>query len=148
VAEPWKIHTVDLFASFKEPLRSQLLAKNPRSARPRSGKIDYDIDGMLVGNWFERGTNGYAGVCDGHSGQGGCAYWTSHLALAYDHLDPTQVRVSFGDFGGREAQFGVVGNGPDPAKVGVGSRVGCELAEWQYFKADGSPWDRQALRRE
>jgi hypothetical protein len=145
VREPWKIHTVDLFASFKEPLRSRLLAKNPRTARPRSGRIDYDVDGVLAGNWFERGTNWYAGRCDSGSSPLGCSYWIGHLAFVYDHLDPTQVRVSLGDFGGLAAQFGVVGNGPDPATVGVGSLVEYELAEWQYFNAEGNLWDRQSV---
>lgn len=48
--EPWKIHTVDPFDAFDEPLRSKLLELNPRMAEPRGGKIDYDIDGRLVGN--------------------------------------------------------------------------------------------------
>ncbi len=138
VREPWKVHTVDLFASFEEPLRSRLLAKNPRTAPPRGGKIDYDVDGRLVGNWFLRGTNWYAGTCDG-----GCDYWTGHLAFAYDHLDPTQVRVSLGDFGGQPAQFGVAGNSPDPRDVGVETGPATyELVQWQYYRADGSIWDR------
>ena len=32
---PWKIHTVDPFDYFAEPLRSQLLVKNARTAEPR-----------------------------------------------------------------------------------------------------------------
>ncbi|MDP3765239.1 MAG: hypothetical protein Q8R04_01890 [Nanoarchaeota archaeon] len=84
--EPWKIHTVDMFAYFVEPIKSQLLAKNVRQKEPRGGKIDYDIDGKLVGNWFLEGTNGYAG--------GG------HLAFSYDGIDPSLLIVSIGDFKG------------------------------------------------
>lgn len=143
VREPWKIYTVDLFTSFKEPLRSKLLAKNPRTAAPRTGKIDYDVDGRLVGNWFLQGTNWYAGTCDSRAGPSGCSYWTGHLAFAYDYLDPTQIRVSLGDFGGKEAQFAVAGNRPDPRGVSVATGpVLYELVQWNYVKADGSVWDR------
>src|SRR3989344_2126144 len=44
--EPWKIHTVDTFDYYEEPLRSELLAKNLRKIEPFGGKIDYDVDGM------------------------------------------------------------------------------------------------------
>ena len=59
--EAWKIHTDDIYVYYKEPLRSQLVAKSVRTQEPISGKIDYDIDGRLVGNWFRVGTNGYSG---------------------------------------------------------------------------------------
>lgn len=28
-----------------------MLGKNPRTAEPKGGRIDYDIDGRFVGNW-------------------------------------------------------------------------------------------------
>ena len=49
------IHTVDPFDYFEEPLRTKLLEKNLRTAEPRGGKVDFDIDGRLVGNWFLEG---------------------------------------------------------------------------------------------
>ena len=91
--ESWKIHTVDMFAYFVEPIKSQLLEKNVRQKEPRGGKIDYDIEGRLIGNWFLEGTNGYAG--------GG------HLAFAYDGLDPSLIIDSIGDFKGGGEQFAV-----------------------------------------
>lgn len=137
--EPWKIHTVDPFDYFSEPLRSQLLALNVREAVPRGGKIDYDIDGRLAGNWFVENTNGYRGSDPQ-------AYWRTHLSIAYDAIDPTQIRVSVGDFEGRARQFGVRGNGPDPATVSVASGpVRYELAPYQYYLQDtGRPWDRRS----
>ena len=107
----WRIHTVDPFDYFDEPLKSQLLALNPRKAEPRGGKIDYDIDGRLVGNWFKEGTGGYDGNRDPRG------YWMGHLALVYHHIDPSKIIVSIGDFDGRPRQFMVKGNGPDPAEV-------------------------------
>ncbi|MCH8818271.1 MAG: hypothetical protein IIC92_11140 [Chloroflexi bacterium] len=118
-SEPWKIHTLDPFDFYDEPLRSQALAFNPRTAEPRGGKIDYDIDGRLVGNWFVEGTGGY--------GNGRPNYWETHLAIAYDHYDPSVVVVSIGaDTGIPEevcnvcqGAYGVKNNTPDPATVGV-----------------------------
>lgn len=124
--EPWKIHTADAFDYFAEPIRSQLLEKNPRTANPRGGKIDYDIDGRLVGNWFLEGTIDY-------SGSGG-NYWENHLAIAYDYINSQEIQISIGNYEGGSAQFGVKGNTPDPKDVGVDSGlVKYELVERDYI---------------
>ncbi len=138
VYEPWKIHAADPFDYFIEPLRSELLTKNVRQAEPRGGKIDYDVDGKLVGNWFLQGTNGYAGSDRSR-------YWAGHLSFVYDYLDPSQIRVSIGTFGDRARQFGVQGNGPDPAQVdprtGIVKYV---LMMYQYIDpVTGKPWNRK-----
>ena len=67
------INTVNPFDYFEEPLRTQLLEKNLRAAEPRGGKIDFDIDGRLVGNWFLEG-----GENPGEAAK---------LAFVYDYLD-------------------------------------------------------------
>ncbi|MFO0804716.1 MAG: hypothetical protein U0791_16535 [Gemmataceae bacterium] len=120
----WRVHLADPYAHFEEPLRGELLKLNPRTAEPRCGRIDYDVDGKAVGNWFKEGTGGYAGNKDRRG------YWMGHLALAYHAIDPTQVIVSVGDFGGRPRQFAVVGNGPDPGKVAA--KDGVVKYELQY----------------
>ena len=117
--EAWKIHTLDPFDFYDEPLRSEVLAFNPRTAEPVGGKIDYDIDGRLVGNWFVDGTNGY-------SGDGRQNYWETHLAIAYDYINPSVLLVSIGaDFGIPAdacnvcaGAYGIKGNTPDPATIG------------------------------
>jgi hypothetical protein len=114
-AEPWKIHTVDPYDYFVEPVRSQLLAKTTRTAAPRGGKIDYDIDGKIVGNWFLEGTNGYGGL----SGTQDQYYWKNHLSIVYDAEIPDTIIISVGDFQGAARQFRVRGNSPDPATIGV-----------------------------
>ena len=114
-AEMWKIHTVDPLIYYTEDLKKEALSKYIRTAEPVSGKIDYDIDGMLVGNWFVEGSGGYIP----QDKQGGGEYWKGHLSLAYDHYDPTSIVVSIGDYGGEAMQFGVRGNAPDPATVDV-----------------------------
>ena len=110
-AESWKLHNVDMFDSFAEPVRTQLLEKNVRNAEPRGGKIDHDIDGHLVGNWFEENTNGYFGKAEYQRGSG---YWKTHLAFAYDGLDPSLIIISMGDYDGEAKQFAVKGNVPIP----------------------------------
>ena len=118
-SEFWKIHTDDFFSYFDEPLKSQMLAKNARTAEPRSGKIDYDQHGKLIGNWFKEGTNGYAGA-----NQEERVYWSGHLAIFYDALDPERVVVSIGQFkDGQPGAYYVRDSRPDPATIGTDSGV-------------------------
>ena len=128
--EAWKIYAVDPYSYFAEPLRSQILAKSPRTAEPRGGRIDYDIDGRLVGSWFLEGTVDYSGgSTPTFCGNRPCPYWTGHLSIAYDHIDPGQIRISIGaDVGIGEEQcrvcdsvYGVLGNSPDHAGISPGS---------------------------
>ena len=123
--EPWKIHTDDFFSYFSEPNKSEMLVKNTRLAEPRSGKIDYDKPGKLIGNWFKVGTNGYAGPKNTQVGDGsGRGYWTGHLAIFYDAFEPTKIDVSIGDFkDGQPMAFNVTGNKPDPSEVDTSSGV-------------------------
>ena len=133
--ESFKMYTVDPYDYFAEPVRSQLLEKNVRKVEPFGGKIDYDIDGRLVGNWFLDGSN-YRYPFGPYT----------HLSFVYDHIDPTLVRISFANdsriWGGAiaeeacricEGKFGVKGNGPDPAGVSVASAmVKYELVGLEY----------------
>ena len=96
------INTVSPFDYFEEPLRTELREKSLRAAEPRGGRIDFDIDGRLVGNWFLEGTE--------HHDE------AKMLAFAYDYLDPTQIRISLAGFVERRG-WGVHGNAPDPAGI-------------------------------
>jgi hypothetical protein len=111
--DPQKPHVVDPFDYIDEPLRKQLIAKCARKTPPFGGRIDYDIDGKLIGNWYEQGTGGYAGL------NRRIDYWVGHLAIVYHHLDPKIIVFSIGNYDGRAAQFWVKGNKPDPATIGV-----------------------------
>jgi len=138
LAESWKLHVVDPFQYFKEPVRSQLLALNPRQAEPREGKIDYDQDGKLVGTWFKEGHQGF-----GETGGQVSSPWRGHLSVVYDSLDPEMVIVSIGDYDGQSQQFAVKGNGPDPAKIVVGETAAYELVQIDHYRAStGQSWDR------
>ena len=139
-AEPWKIHVKDPFDYFTEPIHSQLLEKCLRSAEPEGGKIMYDVDGRLVGNWFLEGTNGYRGADQDR-------YWAGHLSFAYDWIDPSEIIVSIGTFIDSAKQFGVKGNAPDPAEVSTETGVVVfELVTFDYY-VDEALWDRTSFAR-
>ena len=145
VAEPWKTHTVDPYDYFDELVRSQLLAKNVRQVEPLGGRIDYDIPGRLIGNWFVEGTNGYAGL--GQSSEPikpdqQIGYWNTHLAIAHDPIDPFAIIVSMGSFAGETAQFLVADPDPLPKNVSVETGlVKYALMDWGYvYGPDDEPW--------
>jgi hypothetical protein len=136
--EPWKIHTPDPFDYFYESIKSQLIAKCLRTAEPVGGKIDYDIDGRLIGNWFKENTNGYAGLDPDN-------YWVGHLSVVYHHVDPEHIIVSLGSYKDQPRQFGVKNNSPDPADVIVATgQVLYELVDYDYYDGDVL-WDRESL---
>lgn len=132
---PAKIHTVDPFEYYAEPLRSAMLALDPRKAPPRGGKIDFDKDGRLVGNWFLEGTNGYSG-----SGDDPRLYWKGHLSIVYNHIDPSKITISIGDYDGSPRQFWVIGNAPDPADVTTDSRIVKYELVWPGMGGDGQTY--------
>ncbi len=137
--EPWKVHTVDPYDYFDEPVRSLLLRKNVRQVEPLGGKIDHDIPGRLIGNWFVEGTNGYAGAVQ-PSGPGG--YWSTHLAIAPDAIDPRAIIVSMPSFGDHRAQVAIGSLDPHPADVSVATGlVKYELVGWAYVReSTGEQW--------
>ena len=145
--EFWKIHTDDFFSYFNEPLKSQLLAINPRKTPPLSGKIDYEQPGKLIGNWFKEGSGGYAGVT-GNTGVGsnGRGYWNGHLSIFYHFLKPELVIVSLGEFkSGQPQSFAVLGNKPDPASIDKNSGA----IKYELIQAPGQngeiPQDERAM---
>lgn len=136
--EPWKIHCPDPFDYFNESIKNQMMEKCLRTAEPAGGKICYDIDGRLIGTWFENGTNGYEGVDPDR-------YWAGHLSVVYDSIDPDAIMVSTGTFIDSAGQFAVTGNSPDPAEISVDDGlVIYELTDYEYYKNDAM-WDRNSL---
>lgn len=128
----------DPFNYFNDGIRNKLRAKSLRVVEPVGGKIDYDIDGKLVGTWFEENTNGHQGVNPER-------YWAGHLSFAYDHIDPSLVMVSIGTFQGKSKQSAVKSNSPDPSQVDKNSGlIKYELVDWVYL-SDGEHWDRKSL---
>lgn len=124
-AEPWKIHTDDFFKYFSGQNLSGMLALNPRKTEPYGGKIDYDIAGKLRGNWFQVGTNGYAGPKDlpRTNTIGDTGYFSGHFSIAPDAVTTSKTNISFGSYQGKPQQFTALANNPDPADVGVDSGI-------------------------
>jgi hypothetical protein len=141
-AEGWKLHTVDPYMYFVEPVKSQLLAKNPRTAEPRGGKIDYDVDTHLIGTWFRQDSGGYASTVKPGEGVN---TWAGHLSFAPDAFDPNGFMVSIGDWQGSARQFGLIlgGTQPHPKDVNYGSGiVKYELHPYHWTVAStGKSWD-------
>lgn len=141
--ESWKVHSADPYEYFAEPVKSQLLARDPRVASPRGGKIDCDVDGQLVGNWFKEGSGGYTG-----GGQMGEGYWKGHLSIVPDAYDPSGIQVSIGDWNGEAKQFGVRGGAPDPSTISTASGlVKYELGMTSWVVAStGERWDNDSYQ--
>lgn len=96
---------------FDEPLRSAIAAKVLRTGGELDGRIDYDVDGTLSGNWFAED------LPVAESGRGGeMFYGIRKLAFARDVFSPQQQRVSIGGLG-LTGLYGVPADAPDFASV-------------------------------
>ena len=127
--EYWKVHTVDPFEYFPDEISEKLLKKMIRTIEPQAGKIDYDVDGTLSGNWFEQGTNGYAGKNPQN-------YWIGHLSIAPHEMNPSYWRVGIGHLSVEDNVFLIQGN-TEPVNVTVNSGVVFyELYHSRVYKND------------
>ena len=140
--EPWKIYTADPLDYYTDEIKKQILSKYVRTAEPKSGKIDYDIDGKLIGNWFLEGSKGYAGEYTDPTKE----YWKDELSFSPYARDPTAYIISV-DFlasndGSRVKQFSVPRSAPGPETIGVDSGlVKYELKAWEDLRPDGKRSD-------
>lgn len=136
--EPWKIHSISPFDIYTGPLKTQLEALSLRSTPPVGGKIDNDIKGALIGNWFKVGSGGYAS----NNQESSARYYDGHLAIAPDYIDPTSTIVSIGNWEGTAKQFLVKGK-VDPATVTAQSGpTKYELLNSNsYMMGNNKPWD-------
>ncbi|HSX18476.1 MAG TPA: hypothetical protein VLE51_03925 [Candidatus Saccharimonadales bacterium] len=148
--EAWKIYTADPFPYYTPALRQIVESKDSRTAEPIAGKIDYDIDGKLIGNWFEKSTGGYGGNSTSHDPN----YFKTHLSFAPDLYDPSYFRVSIGSLYNQvqnqsDMQHVTLTNSPDPKDVDVSrGLVKYDLVGWDYIKNGGSSWDQMAVAKE
>ena len=114
-----------------------MVERNIRTVEPIAGKIDHDIDGRLIGNWFLEDTNGYRGT--------GEPYYSGHLSIHPDHIDPTAYWVSVGVFDGEPRQFVISREETDPTEVTTETGlVYYDLMDYEYLLPDGSSWDRNS----
>jgi len=132
--EPWKIHTADPLDYASPELKALMLSLNPRKAPPVSGKIDYDRDGTLSGNWFLKGQGGYFG-----SDPNNHDYWKGHFAFAPNEYDPTLWEISSGAWEPDSGQFAISSSVPKPDSIGITNG----LVKYELYKvqlvADGKP---------
>ena len=107
---PW-LKTGYYFDYFKEPQRSQLLAITIRQDEPRGGRVDFDVAGKIIGNWFVEGTTEWDD--------------TAQLAIVYDFVDGTKIAISDGSMVSHNPRvdaevYWIEGNAPRPEDVGPG----------------------------
>lgn len=140
--EPWKIHSIDPISVYAGDLKTQLEALNLRSEPPLGGKIDNDVKGALIGNWFRVGSGGYSS----NNSESSARYYDGHLAVAPNYIDPSSMMVSIGNWQGAAKQFLVKGK-VDPASVtAVSGPIKYELLNPDsYTMADGQPWDSNTI---
>ena len=136
--EPWKIYTDDPFLYFADDVRENLLKKMMRGSEPRIGRINYDVDGTLSGNWFEVGTNFYEGIDRSK-------YWDGHFSLSLNDIDPNYWQIGIGFLEVYENTFIIQGNPiPLEVKVGSGKQI-YELVTFRMFVENnpGKDWFRE-----
>jgi hypothetical protein len=152
-AEPWKIFTAPPSQYFDSSVKAQVVAKYVRTVQPVDGRIDYDVDGRLIGNWFLQGSGGYH--AQSNQAQN---YWTGHLSIAPDSIDPSVYVASIGNYdsyggsvnansynGGAE-QYMIKSASPDPTTVGQSNGpVKYELLQKQYVLPSGQRWDNMTF---
>lgn len=147
-AEGWKLYTADPLDYYTDELKAQILSKYVRNVEPVSGKIDYDIDGKIIGNWFEQGKNGFAG----ESTDPRTEYWKGHLSIVPNAYDPSAFIISVGYLADNEGspsnQFSILRSAPDPSKIGIESGlVKYELRRWDDLKENGERWDHMSFAK-
>jgi hypothetical protein len=154
-AEAWKQFTAPTSEYLDPSVKDQVTAKYVRSATPIDGKIDYDIDGKLIGNWFQVGTGGYHATSNTAQN-----YWAGHLSIAPDAIDPSVYVASIGNYSAYTTastyqqdsnssgamQLILKTASPDPATVGTGTgAVKYELLQKHYILPSGQQWNNSSL---
>jgi hypothetical protein len=106
---PDTVHADSPLTYFPEPLRTTLYGRVHRSGHDKDGKIDYDVRGRLVGNWFLEGLGERESAMPGA--------WGKHLAFVRDVHEPTEVRIAIGGTLPVQGVFAVQVGAIDPAEV-------------------------------
>jgi hypothetical protein len=138
-AEPWKINTVAPLDHFSDTAKASILPLYVRTAEPRDGKFDHDIDGTASGNWFKKGSNGYIGAFTeaDYSSQ---TYADTHLSIAPNFIDPNGWEFSTGAIN-HGTQYAIKAPTTIPSKVDEKAGiVKYELAGVGYKDQTGTSW--------
>ncbi|MEN9686311.1 MAG: hypothetical protein RLZZ28_2097 [Bacteroidota bacterium] len=100
------------FTYFTPSLQNQLYPLVDREGTDKDGRIDIDIPGKLVGNWFVDDPVFYT---DGPSG------WDKELSFAFDIQKPAVVLVSIGGTIGMVGKWTIQPGAPLPSQVSIAS---------------------------
>lgn len=106
------LHCGKPFQYFTSALKAQLYPLVDREGTDKDGRVDIDIPGKLVGNWFADGPNFYT---DGPNG------WDKELSFAFDIQHPSVVLVSIGGTIGMVGKWTIGAGAPLPSQVSVAS---------------------------
>ena len=106
------LHCGKPFQYFTDTLKSKLYPLVDREGPDKDGKIDIDMPGKLVGNWFLDGPTFYT---DGPNG------WDKELSFAFDIQHPSVVLVSIGGTINMVGKWTIQPGSPLPADVSVAS---------------------------
>ena len=113
------IYSADVYNFFKSPLLDQMESIAARDEPPWGGKVDYDLEGRIIGNWFRPGTTSFT-------------QWSRQLSIVYDHLKANRIFIADGspmqDVPGIQGPgypdiWWVKGNSPRPETVGVADGI-------------------------
>ncbi|MEP7269060.1 MAG: hypothetical protein ABI844_15685 [Saprospiraceae bacterium] len=113
------IYSADIYHYFKSPQLEEMIRIAARDAPPWGGKVDYDISGRIVGNWFLKGTTSQI-------------QWSHQLSIVYDHLLSERIFISDGspmkDVPGFQNPgapdiWWVKGNSPRPETIGTSDGI-------------------------
>lgn len=97
-------HCTAPLSYYRDDLRAALYSYVRRTGADKDGKIDFDVPGKLVGNWFAEGAT--------HTD------WTRHLSFVYDPNEPTEVRIALGGELGITGAYQIPPTAPRPETVG------------------------------
>jgi len=121
------------FTDYLTPaLREQVWQINPRTVEPRGGKVNYDVEGTLSGNWFLEGTTSLE-------------EWSKQLILARQEMYADKITISDAspllDGDGKQNSgratnlWWVFGNEPLPESITQASgKVKYKVATWWKIK--------------
>ena len=128
------LHCVSPWKYFSDSLKAIIYPRLRRSATTadRDGRIDFDIPGHLVGDWFDASLP--PAQTEGPTG------WPMSVAFVYDYFDPGLVRISIGGTIAGPGVWTIPPDAPRPADVTPAS--GLVAYRLMYT---GSTWQQSAL---
>ncbi len=113
-----------------ENLREKVWEINPRTVEPLGGKINYDLDGTISGNWFLEGTTGGT-------------TWENQLIIAYHERYADRITIADASpqkERGESNIWWIIGNQPYPEEITPESgKVKLNVATWYKFATTDTP---------